>query len=116
MVSQENIAQLLNKISDKSVDILLKYPFWRKTVIEAFLQAPLPVNYQPDIIEFFAQQGLLASQVYGYVFSNRVPADYQPQFIAIYFDSELVLFVIGSEIVLNRLTGVSVFGLFDLDG
>jgi hypothetical protein len=106
--------RLVKQISDKSIEILLKYPTWRKAVIEAESQPLIPANYQPDVIEFFDQQGLLASRVYGYVFSNGVPVAHRTQFIALYFDGELVLFLIGGEIVLSRLAQVSIFGLFEL--
>jgi hypothetical protein len=104
---------LAQKLTTKSLDILLKYPTWRGAINEVMSLEQLPSNYQPQIIEFFDQQGFLASRIYGYVFSSAVPVGHRSEFIALYFDGELVFFVIGNEIVLSRLNGISVFALFD---
>jgi hypothetical protein len=107
---------LAQKLTTKSMNVLLKYPTWRGAINEVMSLEQLPPNYQPQIIEFFDQQGLLASKICGYVFSSAVPIGHRSEFFALYFDGELVLFVIGSEIVLSRLNGMSVFALFDLEG
>ncbi len=111
-----NTLSLAKKLTANSLDVLLKYPTWRGVINEAISKGQLTPNYQPMIIEFFDQQGLLASRIYGYVFSLPVPVGHRSEFIALYFDGELVFFVIGSEIVLSRLNGMSVFALFDLEG
>jgi hypothetical protein len=112
----KNTLALAHKLTTNSLDVLLKYPTWRGAIDEAISKGQLAPNYQPMIIEFFDQQGLLASRLYGYVFSSPVPIGHRSEFIALYFDGELMLFVIGNEIVLSRLNGMSVFTLFDLEG
>ena len=108
-----NTLSLAHKLTANSLEVLLKYPTWRGAINEAMSKGQLTPNYQPMIIEFFDQQGLLASRIYGYVFSSPVPVGHRSEFIALYFDGELVFFVIGNEIVLSRLNGMSVFALFD---
>jgi hypothetical protein len=105
--------KLTRRISNRSLDILLNHSVWRNLVIEADTKPSLPPNYQPDIIEFFDQGGLLTSRVYGYVFNFAVPTAHKSEFLASFFDGQLVLFIIGSEVLINRLVQVSVFGLFD---
>jgi len=112
----KNTLALVKKLTANSLDVLLKYPTWSEAINEAISKGQLSANYQPQIIEFFDQQGLLASRIYGYVFSSAVPIGHRSEFIALYFDGELVFFVIGNEIVLSRLNGISVFALFDLEG
>ncbi len=112
----KNTLALAHKLTANSLDILLKYPTWRGAVNETMSLGQLPPNYQPQIIEFFEQQGLLASRICGYVFSSPVPIRHRSEFIALYFDGELVFFLIGSEIVLSRLNGLCVFALFDGEG
>jgi len=112
----KNTLALVKKLTTNSLDVLLKYPTWREAINEAISKGQLSANYQPQIIEFFDQQGLLASRIYGYVFSSAVAIGHRSEFVALYFDGELVFFVIGNEIVLSRLNGMSVFALFDLEG
>jgi hypothetical protein len=109
----KNTLSLAKKLTANSLEVLLKYPTWRGAINEAMSKGQLTPNYQPMIIEFFDQQGLLASRIYGYVFSSPVPVGHHSEFIALYFDGDLVFFVIGNEIVLSRLNGMSVFALFD---
>ena len=111
-----NTLSLAHKLTANSLDVLLKYPTWRVAINEAISKGQLPPNSQPMIIEFFDQQGLLASRVYGYVFSLPVPVGHRSEFVALYFDGELVFFLMGNEIVLSRLNGLCVFALFDGEG
>lgn len=108
--------QLITRLTAHSLDLLVKYPSWRTAVFEAYSQGSIPGNYEPQIIEFFDHQGLLASQVAGYVFNPSVPIEHKSEFLAIYFDSELVVFTANQEVIINRLGIVSVFGSFDLGG
>ena len=111
-----NTLSLAHKLTANSLDVLLKYPNWRGAINEAMSLGQLPPNYQPMILEFFDQQGLLASRIYGYVFSSPVSVGHCSEFIALYFDGNLVFFVIGNEIVVSRLNGLCVFALFDGEG
>jgi hypothetical protein len=111
----KKIAALAKKITSDSIDVLLRYPIWLVTINEAASWGQLPPNYQPQITEFFDQQGLLVSKICGYVFSTTVPVGHRSEFIALYFDGELVFFVIRSEIILSRLNRLCVFALFDLE-
>ena len=111
-----NTLALAKKLTANSLLVLLKYPTWRGAIDEAISKGQLPPNYQPMIIEFFNQQGLLASRICEYVFSSPVPIGHRSEFIALYFDGDLVFFLIGNEIVLSRLNGLCVFALFDGEG
>jgi hypothetical protein len=110
------IQSLIESVSTKSVELLLCYPTWRMAVLEAFKLAPLPMNYEPTLIEAFDQQGLLAGRVNDLVYTVDLLSDHHSEFVAWYFDGELVFFATGSEVIINRLQLVSVPGLFDLKG
>jgi hypothetical protein len=105
----------MKRLATSSLDILLKYPAWRNKVFIACSQAQLPPSCQPSVIEFFDQQGLLVSQAGGNVFSTEVPVGHRSEFMALYFDGDLVLFIAGEEIILNRLGRVCIFAAFDLE-
>jgi hypothetical protein len=108
--------QLIGRFSTHSVELLLRYPAWRMSVLEAFNLAPLPMNYDPTLIEAFDQQGLLAGRVNDLVYTVDLLSEHRSEFVAWYFDGELVFFATGSEVIINRLQLVSVAGLFDLKG
>ena len=116
MLTKNETTVLMKRLSTSSVDILLKYPSWRNEVFSACSQAQLPPSFQPSVIEFFDQQGLLVFQVGGNVFSTEVPVGHRSEFMALYFDGDLVLFIAGEEIILNRLGLLCIFADFDLEG
>jgi hypothetical protein len=60
-----NTLALAKKLTANSLLVLLKYPTWRGAINEAMSLGQLPPNYQPQIIEFFDQQGLLALDSWG---------------------------------------------------
>ncbi len=111
----KKITALAKKITSNSINTLLRYPTWLVTINKTASLGQLPPNYQPQIIEFFDQQGGLVSKICGYVFSTALPIGHRSEFIALYFDGELVFFVVCSEIILSRLNGLCVFALFDLE-
>ena len=116
MLTKNETTVLMKRLATSSLDILLKYPSWRKEVFSACSQTQLPPNFQPTVIEFFDQQGLLVSQVGGNVFSTEVPVGHRSEFMALYFDGDLVLFIAGESVILNRLGRVCIFAAFDLEG
>jgi len=116
MLTKNDTTALMKRLATSSLDILLKYPAWRNEVFIACSQAQLPPSVQPTVIEFFDQQGLLVSQVGGDVFSTEVPIGHRSEFMALYFDGDLVLFVAAEEVILNRLGLVCIFADFDLEG
>jgi|LakMenEpi03Aug12_release.lakeMendotaPanAssembly.Ray.scaffolds.fasta_scaffold04914_16 hypothetical protein len=62
-----------------------------------------PIDYHPQVIEFFDQNGLLLSQTpLGQVDYPR-PENHQAEYLAIYFDGELGFFSEAKKILLNRL-------------
>lgn len=116
MLTKNDTTALMKRLATSSLDILLKYPAWRNKVFSACSQAQLPPSIQPTVVEFFDQQGLLVSQVGGNVFSTEVPVGHRSEFMALYFDGELVLFIAGKEVILNRLGLLCIFANFDLEG
>ena len=68
---------------------------------------PFPIDYNPQQLEWFDQQGLLALQV------NNVMAWYRPQvtesckYLAVYCDGELGLFISGDSVILNRFQNLA---------
>jgi len=106
----------VRKISVSTLELLLSYPYWRTAVLETSDKGQVPGNYSPQVIEFFDHQGLLASQVAGYVYKASLPLEHKSEFVAIYFDGELVVFIANREVIINRLGLVSVFGSFDIGG
>jgi hypothetical protein len=102
--------QLLSRLSSKALDVLIRYPFWRNAVQEAYLKPQIPPN-SPTIVECFDQSGLLLSRVNGYVKAISLPQQHHSLFLAMYFDGELVFFAVDNEVILHRLKLFSVFKL-----
>ena len=62
-----------------------------------------PLDYHPQVIEFFDQNGLLLSQTpLGQVDFPR-PEPHRAEYLAIYFDGELGFFSEAEKVLLNRL-------------
>ncbi len=110
----QSFVNLLKSLSPNSVEVLIRYPSWRQQVIEALKLPDLPFSYQPDLIEIFDQQGLLVGRINDYVYTVTLPHEHQSKFMAWYFDGELAFFSVGSDVIVNRLSVLSVAGLFDL--
>lgn len=106
--------QDLRKFSPETVDVLIRYPRLREQVFKAREQPPFPFDYQPNVIEVFDQQGLLAGRINDHVYTTTVPSLHSSKFLAWYLDGELAFFSVGSDVVLNRLTSLSVAASFDL--
>ncbi|HAA32938.1 MAG TPA: hypothetical protein DCE56_40990 [Cyanobacteria bacterium UBA8553] len=110
----QSFVDFLRSLSPASVEVLIRYSSWRQQVIEALKRPTFPFSYQPDLIEIFDQQGLLAGRINDYVYTVTLPSTHRSQFMAWYFDGELAFFSVGSDVIVNRLTLLSVAGLFDL--
>ncbi len=95
----------MNKnISLQATSILQKYPEWHQRVISALNLPPLEPTYYPEVVEIFDQHGLLAGRLHSQVAyeTTRTP-DQHSDFNAWFFDGELVVFYIDSEVIINRL-------------
>jgi hypothetical protein len=106
--------QQLRAFSPEAVDVLIRYPYWREKVSQALKQPSFPFDYQPNVIEIFDQQGLLAGRINDHVYTITLPSFHVPKFLAWYLDGELAFFSVGSDVILNRLTSLSVAALFEL--
>lgn len=62
-----------------------------------------PIDYHPQTIEFFDQNGLLLSQTPLSQTDYPRPENHQAAYLAIYFDGQLGFFSEGKQIILNRL-------------
>lgn len=102
--------QLLSRLSSKALDVLIRYPFWRNAVQDAYLKPQIPPS-SPSVVECFDQSGLLLSRINGYVKAISVPQQHHSLFLAMYFDGELVFFAVDNEVILHRLKFFSVFKL-----
>lgn len=63
----------------------------------------LPIDYHPQIIEFFDQNGVLLTQTPLGKIDYPRPQNHQAQYLAIYCDGELCFFSESERILLNRL-------------
>lgn len=79
-------------------------PFWKQEVEKVILLPPLPLDYQPKIVEIFDDFGLLAGSVLGIPYDCDRKSTDVTTFLAWYLDGQLAFFSINSEIVLDRLT------------
>lgn len=102
--------QLLSRLSSKALDVLIRYPFWRNAVQDAYLKPQIPPS-SPSVVECFDQSGLLLSRVNGYVKAISLPQQHHSLFLAMYFDGELVFFAVDNEVIVHRLKLFSVFKL-----
>ncbi|MEO0687241.1 MAG: hypothetical protein AAFY76_19875 [Cyanobacteria bacterium J06649_11] len=84
--------------------VLSQYPKWLEMLIEAKDKPVFDKNYCPHVIEIFDQHGLLAGKVNG-LSAYECTRDIQQNsdFNAWLIDGELVVFYVGSELVINRL-------------
>ncbi|BAY84456.1 hypothetical protein NIES267_39520 [Calothrix parasitica NIES-267] len=91
--------------------VLSQYPKWLEMVIEARDKPVLDKNYCPHVIEIFDQYGILAGKVNG-LSTYECTRDIQQNsdFNAWFIDGELVVFYIGSELVINRLEAITIEG------
>ncbi|MBD2181856.1 hypothetical protein H6S82_00110 [Planktothrix sp. FACHB-1355] len=88
------LAQTLEKLT----------PFWKREIEKALALPPLPLDYQPKIVEIFDDLGLLAGSVLGEPYQCHRPEIDLTNFIAWYLDGQLVFFYLGDSIVIDRLT------------
>ncbi len=65
------------------------------------------IDYHPQVMEFFDQNGLLLSQTpLGNVDYPR-PENHQAEYLAIYCDGELCFFSESEQVLLNRLEEIA---------
>ena len=65
---------------------------------------PLSPDYDPEIIEVFDDRGWLWTLIHKQEFyQDTRPASHKPIYIAWYFDTQLVYFHMGKNVLLNRL-------------
>jgi hypothetical protein len=84
--------------------VLARYPQWQQIVIEAMNKPFLDTSCCPEIIEIFDQFGLLAGRVHSsFSYESTRNSQEKSEFIAWFFDGELAIFYIDSEVVVNRL-------------
>lgn len=97
--------QLLQLDSNQEVfSVLSRYPEWLKMVIETIDKPPIDSDYFPNIIEVFDQHGLLAGKVQGkFAYECTRTVEEESDFTAWFVDGELVVFYVGSEVLINRL-------------
>ncbi|MGB7439837.1 MAG: hypothetical protein WA919_02120 [Coleofasciculaceae cyanobacterium] len=63
-----------------------------------------PPDYSPDVIEIFDQHGLLAGMVSGQAaYECQRETTQVSDYLAWYFDGQLALLCVGSQILFNRM-------------
>ena len=102
------VEKIINLSSEVSA-VLSQYPKWLEMVIETIDKPVFNKNYCPHVIEIFDQHGLLAGKVNG-LSAYECTRDIQQKsdFNAWLIDGELVVFYVGSELVINRLEAIAV--------
>ena len=93
---------MVKSFSPKVSEILERFPFWKKRVLEA-IELP-PIDFCATVTEIFDQEGLLLIKAYDRVHQTTRPQEYKSEFCAWLKDNQLVAFYVGSEVVINRLT------------
>ncbi|RUT01641.1 hypothetical protein DSM106972_067380 [Dulcicalothrix desertica PCC 7102] len=96
--------QLLQLDSNQEVfSVLSRYPEWLQIVLETIDKAPIDGDYYPHIIEVFDQHGLLAGKVQGkFAYECTRTVEEKSDFTAWFIDGELMVFYVGSEVLINR--------------
>ncbi|WP_127087365.1 hypothetical protein [Dulcicalothrix desertica] len=90
--------------NEELFSVLSRYPEWLKMVIETIDKPPLDGDYYPHIIEVFDQHGLLAGKVYDkFAYECTRTVEEVSEFTAWFIDGELMVFYVGSEVLINRL-------------
>lgn len=73
-----------------------------------------PAYYEPQMIEFFDQEGLLGGQTPLGDYEQFRPHGYQAEYIAVYVDGELGFFLENGNVLLNRIKHMAVFNQFTI--
>lgn len=89
--------------------------FLRKRGVHDLTPLPdFPDDYEPEIIEFFDQEGILFTQTPLGSFESDRPHQHQGDYLAVYLDGQLAFFLENGEILLNRIHHLSQLrNLFD---
>lgn len=91
-------------ISERCQALLQQYPQWLVRVQEALEKSPVRLDFVPSSVEIFDQSGLLLGVLLGeMVYSGARKPGVRSEFLAWFFDGELVVFTIESEVILNRI-------------
>ncbi|MEO1253349.1 MAG: hypothetical protein AAFY41_00505 [Bacteroidota bacterium] len=97
-------AQSSSTLPQHIEDILEPYPSWRAAVVKARALKQWPADKEPTTVEIYDQEGLLAGRLYNHAYSPQVALDRQSLFQAWFFNGKLVVFYVGNEVIVNRLT------------
>lgn len=79
-------------------------PFWKQEVEKTLSLPPLPLDYQPRIVEIFDDLGLLAGSVLGEPYQCDRNESVPTTFVAWYLDGQLAFFYLGDLILIDRLS------------
>ncbi len=89
-------------LSERTRDVLRKYPTWKEKVEQSMKMPPFKFDYVPSVIEIFDSEGLLGGTAWGQVYETQRLKEQQCEFVAWCLDGQLGVFYVGSEIIVNR--------------
>ena len=104
------------KLSEPVEQVLSKYPSWRNAVEQALLQPPLALNHSSVAVEVFNSSGLLCGTILGQAYQLEKLSKEPSEFTAWFLDGQLAVFYVGSEVVVNRLSLMSVAAATVVEG
>lgn len=90
--------------SPKVSSVLERFPYWKKKVLEAIGKPIVSPDFKPNVTEIYDDLGLMVVKTYDRAYQTTRPKEHKSEFCAWLWDNELLVFYVGSEVVINRKT------------
>ena len=84
--------------------VLERFPYWKKKVLEALDKPIVSPDFKPNITEIYDDLGLMVIKAFDRAYQTTRPENHKSEFCAWLYDNELLVFYVGSEVVINRKT------------
>lgn len=92
-------------LSESAISILSKEPEIVSDLESTRTLPPFAEDYEPELVEVLFDDVVHIRREYGkVVYELKCPVDYQPPFVEYVFDGSTGLFMVGAEIVVNRMS------------
>ena len=95
---------LATNFSPKVSSVLERFPYWKNKVLEAIGKPIISPDFKPNVTEIYDNIGLMVVKTYDRAYQTTRPKEHKSEFCAWLYDNELVVFYVGSEVVINRKT------------
>ena len=95
---------IATNFSPKVSSVLERFPYWEKKILEAIGKPIVSPDFNPNVIEIYDDLGLMVVKTYDRAYQTTRPKEHKSECCAWLWDNELLVFYVGSEVVINRKT------------